>query len=448
MNSHSDLITLIAQGETENIEFKTSFQKEVFESLVAFANAKGGRVILGVSDAQKILGLQVGVETLSNWQNQVKNATYPSLIPEMDVFELEGKTLVVITVDEQPIKPIAYKQRYFKQIRNANHLMSLDEVANEHLKTLNASWDYYIDTRHDFSDISMDKVARFIEAIEQHQNKKFSEDPYTILSKYELIKEQQLSFGAYLLFVNNFSAITSLQIGRFKSETTIIDNIDINTDLPNQVERSLAFIRKHLMVEFIITGQAQRTERFDYPLEAIREVVINMIVHRDYRDSGTSIIKIFDDRIECFNPGKLYGDLTVKQLTSGDYVSKVRNRAITNMFKEAGIIERYGSGIKRIQQSCLTHGVVEPKLEKFQHGFRVTLYKERLEKLELQINLSEKTRDYNIGTSLRNYIDPRVFKAWTDEVGAEWEKLYTAALQKKFLWVKSEKLSWSGIAKQ
>jgi DNA topoisomerase-1 len=74
-------------------------------------------------------------------------------------------------------------------------------------------------------------------------------------------------------------------------------------------------------------------------------------------------------------------------------------------------------------------------------------HKERLEKLELQIDLSEKTRDYNIGTSLRNYIDPRIFKAWTDEVGAEWEKLYTAALQKKFLWVKSEKLSWSELAK-
>ncbi|MDH5697578.1 MAG: DNA topoisomerase I [Nitrosopumilus sp.] len=71
-----------------------------------------------------------------------------------------------------------------------------------------------------------------------------------------------------------------------------------------------------------------------------------------------------------------------------------------------------------------------------------TKQKERLEKLELQIDLSEKTKDYNIGTSLRNYIDPRVFKAWTDEVGAEWEKLYTSALQKKFLWVKNEEVSW------
>ena len=64
-------------------------------------------------------------------------------------------------------------------------------------------------------------------------------------------------------------------------------------------------------------------------------------------------------------------------------------------------------------------------------------HRERVEKLKLQIDLSEKTRDYNLGTSLRNYIDPRVIKAWTDEVGVEWEKLYTAALQKKFLWVKN-----------
>ena len=73
---------------------------------------------------------------------------------------------------------------------------------------------------------------------------------------------------------------------------------------------------------------------------------------------------------------------------------------------------------------------------------------DRVEKLKLQINLSEKTKDYNLGTSLRNYIDPRVFKSWTDEVGAEWEKLYTSALQKKFLWVKNEKMNWAEIAKQ
>ena len=72
---------------------------------------------------------------------------------------------------------------------------------------------------------------------------------------------------------------------------------------------------------------------------------------------------------------------------------------------------------------------------------------ERVEKLQLQIDLTQKTRDYNLGTSLRNYIDPRIFQSWTDEVAAEWEKLYTSALQKKFLWVKSIDSKWSEISK-
>jgi len=79
---------------------------------------------------------------------------------------------------------------------------------------------------------------------------------------------------------------------------------------------------------------------------------------------------------------------------------------------------------------------------------RKVKHTERIEKLELQINLTEKTRDYNLGTSLRNYIDPRIFKTWTDEVGAEWEKLYTSALQKKFLWVKNTNSKWSQISKE
>ncbi|RMW40813.1 MAG: DNA topoisomerase I [Candidatus Nitrosopelagicus sp.] len=76
-----------------------------------------------------------------------------------------------------------------------------------------------------------------------------------------------------------------------------------------------------------------------------------------------------------------------------------------------------------------------------------TKQKERVEKLQLQLDLTEKTRDYNLRTSLRNYIDPRIFKSWTDEVTADWEKLYTSALQKKFLWVKSENESWKNVSK-
>ena len=85
---------------------------------------------------------------------------------------------------------------------------------------------------------------------------------------------------------------------------------------------------------------------------------------------------------------------------------------------------------------------------KIQIRNRKAKHAERIEKLQLQIKLTQKTRDHNLGTSLRNYIDPRIFKTWTDEVVVEWEKLYTSALQKKFLWVKSINSEWHEVSKQ
>ena len=267
--------------------------------------------------------------------------------------------------------------------------MSLTEIANEHLKTINESWDCQINTRHDFNDISIDKAIKLINKIEHYQEKKFNDDIFTILRKYKLIKNDQLTFGAYLLFVDNISSLTGLQIGRFKTDTQIIDSLSLNTDLTTEVEESMTFIRKNLMVEYIFTGELQRVERYDYPLEAIREIVTNMIVHRDYRDSGDSIIKIFDDHITFFNPGKLYNDLTIEKLQSGNYPSRCRNTAIAKMFKEVGSIEKYGSGIARIKRECQQHGIIAPIFEEFQHGFQVTLYK----KTTQEINPKTSTRE-------------------------------------------------------
>jgi ATP-dependent DNA helicase RecG len=118
------------------------------------------------------------------------------------------------------------------------------------------------------------------------------------------------------------------------------------------------------------------TERYDYPMEAI-EIVINMIVHRDYRDSGDSIVKIFDEHITFFNPGKLYHDLTIEKPQTGDYPSRCRNTAIAKIFKEMGSIEKYGSGIARIKNECQQHGILEPVFEEFQHGFKVPLLKQK-----------------------------------------------------------------------
>ena len=378
MVSLAELKKIMVEGESHIVEFKSSFGKEVIETIVAFTNANGGKVLIGVDDNAGIIGVEITKESIQNYINTIKQNTQPNILVDIDEIEIEDKTILVIDIKEYPLKPVAYKHRYYKRIKNSNHLMSLDEISNEHLKTINGSWDFYIDERHDFSDISFENIEKFITRVEKNLGKTFSDDPMTILRKYELLKEDKLTFGAYLLFTSNESPITAFQIGRLKDAITIIDNIDINTNLLDQVELALEGIKKHLMTEFIITGEAQRTVRYDYPLEAIREIVINMIVHRDYRDSGNSIIKIFDDRIEFFNPGKLYDDITIEKLQSGNYSSRARNRAIARAFKEAGIIERYGSGIQRIKDECRVHGIKEPIFEEFVHGVRVILYKKKI----------------------------------------------------------------------
>ncbi|MDR1632104.1 MAG: HTH domain-containing protein [Dysgonamonadaceae bacterium] len=113
-------------------------------------------------------------------------------------------------------------------------------------------------------------------------------------------------------------------------------------------------------------------------MDAIREIVVNMVVHRDYRDSSASIIKIFDNRIEFFNPGKLYEGITIQDLLSGNYTSKSRNKLIARAFKETGIIERYGSGIMRVRKICKEYGVREPDFIEISNGFQVILYNEKV----------------------------------------------------------------------
>ncbi len=372
------LQSFLKQGENETLEFKTSFSDEVIVSLVAFANTKGGEVFIGISDNGATKGVNIGQETIQKWINEIKSKTASAIIPDVEIIEEHGKTIVVFKIQEYPIKPVSLKGKCYKRVGNSNHLMSVEEIANEHLKTINTSWDFYIDSNHSLENISLDKVKRFIRKIEQRTEAPILYAPLEFLSKMEMIREGKLTFGAYLLFVSDYCPISDVQIGRFKSDITIIDSLSLNTDLFTEVDEIIAFIKKHLMMEYIITGEPQRIERFDYPLDAIREVVTNMIVHRDYHDSSGSVIKIFDNRIEFYNPGKLFGGITIQDLLTGNYTSKSRNKLIAKAFKEAGLIERYGSGILRIQNICKDYGVIPPVFEENITGFKVVLFNEKL----------------------------------------------------------------------
>lgn len=390
-----EIFHIIALGENETTELKTSFGKEVIESIVAFSNSKGGKIIVGVNDNKNIVGVNISDESIQNWLNQIKQNTNPQVIPDTEIFEWEGKTLIIFKVIEYPVKPVAFRNKYYKRKANSNHLMKLEEIANEHLKTINNSWDFYPDPNHSLNNISIEKIKKFIHNIEQRNHSKTTVSPVGFLSKLEFVRDNRITFGAYLLFAENYCSVSDIQIGRFKSETLIIDSLSLNTDLFTEVDEIIAFIKKHLMVEYIITGEPQRQERFDYPPEAIREIVVNMIVHRDYRDSSGSIIKIFDDRIEFFNPGKLYGGITINDLLTDNYISQVRNKLIAKAFKETGIIERYGSGIRRILAICKNYGIVPPRIEEAFNGFKFTLFKKKIT-VNVGVNVGDNVGD-NVG---------------------------------------------------
>ena len=378
----TDIDIALSKGEGLQTEFKSSFDSKVIETLVAFANTTGGSVLIGISDDRKVTGVTINRESVQNWLNEIKNKTSQALVPVVEILKYEGKVVVVFTVAEYPIKPVSMRSKYFKRIANSNHIMNTDEIANEYLRTINTSWDYYIDPGHAIDTISFDKVRSYMNRIEHQAGNVIVSDPHKFLEELEITRRNQLTFGGFLLFVKDYCIISDVQAGRFKGEITIIDSLSLNTDLFTEVEEIFNFIKKHLMIEYIFTGAPQRTERFDYPVDAIREIVTNMVVHRDYRDSSGSIIKIFDDRIEFFNPGRLIGGITIHDLLSGNYISQCRNKLIARAFKETGLIERYGSGIKRILNICRDYGIIPPVFEEVFNGFKVTLYKEKIDVAE------------------------------------------------------------------
>ena len=370
-SSHASewLLEVIRQGEGTCIEFKNSFQKEVIETLTAFANTKGGAVLVGVSDTGQIIGVTIQAETMQSWINQCKQITSPRLIPDIELVQIENKAVAVISISEYPIKPVASKGRYFKRIGNANHQMTATEISDAHIKLINSSWDYHPDPEHSIETISESKVQAFADAI----SVKASFD--AMLEKFELIKEGRPTFGCHLLFSKNDVFLSTIEAGRFATQTIIKDSITSRDSLIDQVERIMGYIVKHTNKAYIITGNPRREERWDYPMDALREIVINMIVHRDYRSANDSTIKIFDDRIEFFNPGTLLDDLTVDMIKTGNYKSHLRNKQIATIFKELELIEKYGSGVRRVIETFVAYGLPEPVYEATQGGMAVTVFK-------------------------------------------------------------------------
>ena len=364
---------LISKGEGLQLEFKQTFNVETIETLVAFANTNGGKVLIGVSDAGTIAGISINSESVQNWINEIKHKTSPSLIPDVAVYESNYKTVVVFSIQEYPIKPVATRGKYFKRNANSNQILNIVEVVNLHLQSFNTSWDFYINNQFKINDISLYKVQVAIDTLNQTISK-INDDPLTFLLKNDLLRDGQLTNAAYLLFTERDTVFTTIEMGRFQTETIIKDSTRTKSDILSQVDQVMDFVKKHINKEVIITGQPRNIQKWQYPLEAIREIITNMVVHRDYRSTSDSIVKVFDNRIEFYNPGRLPDSISVEDLLSNNYKSTPRNKLIADFCKSVGLIEKYGSGIRRIVEYFAEAQLPHPEFRNISDGFMVTIF--------------------------------------------------------------------------
>lgn len=366
------LPTLLAAGESQTLEFKTSFDKACIATLVAFANAQGGTVLVGVNDAGLVLGTTVGKETLNDWLGQIKSATSPSLMPDISAHTVQSKTIVAICISEFPVKPVNTRGRYYKRVASSNHQLVLGEISDLYLQSLQLSWDAYEAQGYATAQLDPAKIQRFIRLVNHHGRFALDEaDPLAALQKLNYLKNSQPTWAAVLLFAKE-PIRHNVHIGRFKTPDMIIDDRQFTDTLFEVVDQSMKFIVSHISVAFEFDGSIQRKERFAYPLPAVREALLNAIVHRSYTDPNDIQIKIFDDKITIFSPGTFYGGLTVAEIQTDNYRSSLRNKLVAEGFYLINVIEKYGSGFIRIRRALQDYPEVQFDVQEFQGGVMAT----------------------------------------------------------------------------
>jgi ATP-dependent DNA helicase RecG len=406
MKVHNDISDFIRAGENENLEFKSNFNDQVIETIVAFSNTSGGTIFIGVDNKGSVLGLSLGKETLQNWINEIKQKTSPVVFPELKELMVEGKIFVRIKVPEFPVKPVAYKGRYYKRIGNSNHLMSALEIAQINIQTLQTSWDAFPARNLKIKDLDIQKVNKFLERINVKGRYQLQNNWKENLEKLRLIEGKSITNAAWLLFGKG-SPGYNVHIGRFKTPSMIIGDKMLNETLFEAVEETMRYIVGQIKVAFEITGiPTSRTEIFEYPLPALRELVLNSIIHRDYTSPIDIQIKVFDDSISFYNPGDLFGNLTIDDLKRDNYRANARNKLIAEAFYLTGDIEKYGTGFIRIRKEIESYPTMLFDFDEIPNGFLATLkYKiQRISTKDVTDNVVDNVIDNVVDNIVNNVV--------------------------------------------
>ncbi len=359
--------------EDTTTEFKRSLSEfsDILVTVSAFSNTRGGVIFVGVDDDGNVVGVDVGRGSLENLAHQIVQNTDPKVYPEIKVERIFGKPVIEIRVSERSDKPVFAKGIAYKRVGKSNVKMDRDEIVNLLRKTYQLSYeDVEVST---IEDIDLGKIKKFAAETKSRRLTSIPEDEVSVLKSLGLMKNERVKLAALLAFGGNPQAKVpwaTVKIGRFLEETAPAMEKEIGGDLFEQIEKSyvetISFIRKEIKV-----GKLKREEIYEYPPEALREIIINAVAHRDYSIQSPIYIKIFNDKIEIENPGGLPPGITIEDLKK-PHRSILRNPKIANILYNRGYIEKWGIGTLQVLKKCLINGNGEPIFNS-NHYFKATI---------------------------------------------------------------------------
>ena len=369
--------------ESTCLEFKEKVpaKRQFLKTVIAFANLHGGRILFGVRDDGEVIGIEDDPQDLMEQLcKMVYDSSSPTIVPRMSIESYGDRRVVALEVSSGPNKPYRLKGEdlgVFIRVGNMTLKATQDIIQELQWQTQGRSYDEM--PCHGASiDELMDE--HILKIIQRKRIPHADSIPKKIYGSLKLHHEENgmvyPTQGAVLMFhpepQQSFSeAFTICSIFAGTSGREIIATLDIEGNIFEQLEQANAFILKHLQTKISIGSNLKHEVEYEIPPVAIREALINAFVHRNYHHQAPIKVAIYTDRLEIFSPGAFVGPMNPNTIEMG--VTYIRNKVIARWFREAGFMEKLGSGLPTIFESYRKANLSLPSIVEVGQNVKVIL---------------------------------------------------------------------------
>ncbi len=376
--------------EQQNIEYNQSWHVDYLKWVCGFANAQGGVIFIGKDDNGNVVGIDDSKKLMGDIPNKVRNAM--GITVEVNLHEENGNQFIEIVTLPYTV-PVSLRGRYYYRSGSTKQELTGNSLNEFLLRKSGKTWDDVIEPRATFDDIDENTFSAFLKMSEEKGRLPDVVGLTTqhIFEKLLLTEKGQLKRGALVLFGKNperFYPTTFVKIGRWEGNNILFHDVEegnLFTLLRNVTNK----LNNDYLKQKIHFEGLYRIETGEYPREAMREVLLNALVHRNYMGAPIQI-RVYDDKMNIWNDGGLPTGISLESLKR-PHSSNPRNPIIAGVCFKGGLIDAWGSGTVKIIETCLQAGLPEPELIEQDGGFFVTLFKNNLTKEQLtKLGLNER----------------------------------------------------------